>query len=213
MGRGRTEVWPHPAHSSSHPPTPRTPLTWHHVSVREQTALLSVTGSNFLLSLSLPLSLPPLFPSLILFFSPSLPLSSSLFVLFSRTTKGRQSQGWRHPSSLWPLKKDSSPSHPSLHWNRQHTDTCTWCTHSFTLASSFVFQQCPCARHEAACHDSLLISHTSTFTKKDTDTLTTTKLVVKLSFINGSLGGFLTDTQGDVTLASWLTATTQIHLP
>ena len=101
-----------PAHPTT--PTPGTPLTWHHVSVTEQTALLSMTGSNFLLSLSL----PPLFRSLMLFFffSPSLPLSFSLFVLFSRTTKGRQSQGWRHPSSLWPFKKTAPLPTPSCTW-------------------------------------------------------------------------------------------------
>lgn len=97
---------------------------WHHVSVTEQTSLLSVTGSNFLLSLSLPLSLPlSSVPSCSFFFPPFLPLSSSLFVLFSRTTKGRQSPGWRHPSSLQPFKKTAPASHPFLHLNRQHTHT------------------------------------------------------------------------------------------
>lgn len=123
QGRGRIEVWPHPARSSP-TPTPGTPLMWHHVSVTEQTSLLSVTGSNFLLSLSLPLSLPlSSVPSCSFFFPPFLPLSSSLFVLFSRTTKGRQSPGWRHPSSLQPFKKTAPASHPFLHLNRQHTHT------------------------------------------------------------------------------------------
>lgn len=170
MGRGRTEVWPHPAHSFSHPPcTPRTPLTWHHVSVREQTALLSVTGSNFLLPSSVPPSFLPLPHTL---FFPSLPcLLLFLFCFHKQQRDAKVKAGDILPLSgreKKKKKKGSSPSHPSFHWNWQHTDTCTWCTHSFTLASSFVLQQCPCAYHEAVCHDSLLISHTSTFRKTQT---------------------------------------------
>lgn len=100
-GKGRTEIWPNPANIAHPPPsTLETPLMWHHVSVTEQTALLSVAPPDFLLSLfpsSVSLSLSshplPVVPN-------PLPLSSSLLVLFSPTTKGRQSQDWRHPSSL-----------------------------------------------------------------------------------------------------------------
>lgn len=211
MGRGRTEVWPHPAHSFSHPPcTPRTPLTWHHVSVREQTALLSVTGSNFLLPSSVPPSFLPLPHTL---FFPLSPLSSSLFVLLSQTTKGRQSEGWRHPSSLWPLKKKRQlPLTPILpleltthrHMHMMHPQLYI----GFKLRSTAVPMCIPW---------SSLPWFPPHFThkhiQKDTDTLTATKLAVKCSFINVSLGGFLTDTQGDVTLVPWLTATTQIHSP
>lgn len=91
-GRGKLEGGrnvPHPVNSTLGIPVP----WWHHVSSSEQTALLSLTGSNLSLSPSFPLGL---------FFSPSfLFYSLPFFVLFLQTTKGTPEfhQGRRHPSS------------------------------------------------------------------------------------------------------------------
>lgn len=64
-------------------PPPHPLLTWHHVSVTKQTALLSFPPSLPLSLFSLPLPHAP---------TPHSPCSPSLFVLFPWTTKGRQTR-------------------------------------------------------------------------------------------------------------------------
>lgn len=218
MGKGKTEVWPHPAHSSYHPHARDSTNVTSCLCHRADCIVVSdwLWLSAFPLPLFISRSSLPLPHAIFSFFS-SLPLSSSLFVLFSWTTKGRQSEGWRHPSSLWPFKKkaprpahsstwiDNTHTHINLH---KHTHRPFGSTHSFTLASNFLLQKCPCAHCEASSRDPLL-SHTH----MHKHTHTQNRKTWLPSFINGSLGGFLTDTRSDIPLASWLTATTQIPLP
>lgn len=84
-----------PTHPTT--PTPGTPLTWHHVSVTEQTVLLSVTGSDFLLSLSLCSSAP----SCSFFFFSLSPLVLLFFCFVFMNNKGTPE--WRLETSFLSL--------------------------------------------------------------------------------------------------------------
>lgn len=168
---------------------------------------------------------PSLYPSLSLPFPhalfSSLPFSPCpplfLFCFHEQQRDARVQAGDILPLSSHLKRQLPLPTHSSTWIDNTHTHT-----HGDTgpLAEptalhwplNFLLQQCPCAHREAACPVPLL-SHSHKHVHKNTRAHRTAKLAANPSFINSSLGGFLTDTGGEVPLTPWLTAATQIHLP
>lgn len=191
------------------PSTPGTPLMWHHVSVRDQTALLSVTGSNFLLSPH-PSFVTPyshLLPHVLFFpFSPpSLPLSSSLFCFVFMNNKGTPESMLETSFLSLALKKKDGPPLAKIPLLTDNTHRHTH-AHVTLTALHWLWVSLYSSVHVHTMKQSAAVpspvSHTHTHSPLQThaDTIRTTKLAANPSFINSSLGGFLTDTPGDVSL-------------
>lgn len=131
---------------------------WHHVSVIEQTALLSVAPPDFLLSL-LPSSVSLLSPPPCSAHPPPLVLFSFSFVFTNN--KGTPESRLETSFLSLAIKKDTTPQPLHTHTHTRahmHTDTCSQCAHSFRLTLYFLLQRRPCVHHEALCRTSLLLS-------------------------------------------------------